>query len=233
MIAGTGLCYLLFTVLVYLLCYALYRRYRFPLFNPVLLSIVIIAGTLLVLKIPYSHYQQGGDWLIRPLGIAVVALGVPLYEQMKEIRRELPGVILIVGLSCCLALTVTVLLALAVGADEQVAISLAPKSVTTPIAVMIAEHMEGGIPALTAIAVIITGLTGAIVGVPLLSLMKITSPKARGIAMGTACHAIGTARIVQDSLQQGAYSALALVLSASLSALLAPVVVPFALKLFG
>ncbi|KEQ13940.1 LrgB family protein [Endozoicomonas numazuensis] len=224
-----GLLYCSLTVAVYLIAWKLQNRFKHSLLNPVLISILVLAGILLAGNIPYSDYQQGGDWLSNLLGLAVVSLGVPLYQQMREIHRELPGVILVVFVSSLFALVSTVVLAVMAGADGQVAISLAPKSVTTPIAVMIVDNLNG-VPSLAAIAVILTGLMGAIFGLPLLSLLKITDPKARGIAMGTACHALGTARIVQNSLQEGAYSALALVLSASISALLAPWLVPWVLS---
>ncbi|WOG27632.1 LrgB family protein [Endozoicomonas sp. 8E] len=220
-----SLLYCSLTVAVYLIAWKLQNRFKYSLLNPLLISILVLVGILLVGNIPYSDYQQGGDWLSNLLGIAVVALGVPLYQQMRDIHRELPGVILVVFISSLFALVSTVILAVLAGADGQVAISLAPKSVTTPIAVMIVDNLNG-VPSLTAIAVILTGLMGAIFGLPLLSLLKITDPKARGIAMGTACHALGTARMAQSSLKEGAYSALALVLSASISALLAPWVVP-------
>ncbi|WP_422410435.1 MULTISPECIES: LrgB family protein [unclassified Endozoicomonas] len=220
-----GLLYFSLTVVVYLIAWKLQNRFKYSLLNPLLISILVLVGILLAGNIPYSDYQQGGNWLSNLLGIAVVALGVPLYQQMRDIHRELPGVILVVFISSLFALVSTVILAVLAGADGQVAISLAPKSVTTPIAVMIVDSLNG-VPSLTAIAVILTGLMGAIFGLPLLSLLKITDPKARGIAMGTACHALGTARMVQSSLKEGAYSALALVLSASISALLAPWVTP-------
>ncbi len=220
-----GLLYCSLTVAVYLIAWKLQNRFKYSLLNPLLISILVLVGILLGGNIPYSDYQQGGDWLSNLLGIAVVALGVPLYQQMRDIHRELPGVILVVFISSLFALVSTVILAVLAGADGQVAVSLAPKSVTTPIAVMIVDSLNG-VPSLTAIAVILTGLMGAIFGLPLLSLLKITDPKARGIAMGTACHALGTARMVQSSLKEGAYSALALVLSASISALLAPWVIP-------
>ncbi len=220
-----GLLYCSLTLVVYLIAWKLQNRFKYSLLNPLLISILVLVGILLADNIPYSDYQQGGNWLSNLLGIAVVSLGVPLYQQMRDIHQELPGVILVVFISSLFALVSTVILAVLAGADGQVAISLAPKSVTTPIAVMIVDSLNG-VPSLTAIAVILTGLMGAIFGLPLLSLLKITDPKARGIAMGTACHALGTARMVQSSLKEGAYSALALVLSASISALLAPWVIP-------
>ncbi len=223
-----GLLYCSMTVVVYLTAWQLHNRFKYSMLNPLLVSILVVVGILLVGNIPYSDYEQGGDWLSNLLGIAVVALGVPLYQQMRDIHRELTGVILVVFVSSLFALVSTVILAVLAGADGQVALSLAPKSVTTPIAVLIVDNLNG-VPSLAAIAVILTGLMGAIFGLPLLSLLKITDPKARGIAMGTACHALGTARMVQSSLKEGAYSALALVLSASISALMAPWLVPWVL----
>ncbi len=225
MMSIQALIYIVLTVVVFSVSHLLQKRFKHPLLNPVLISILAICGMLVSMEIPYHEYQEGGDYLTDLLGIAVVALGVPLYQQSKDIRRELPGVFLIITISSCFALSNTIFLATLAGASSEVALSLAPKSVTTPIAVMITSSLNG-IPALSAIAVIFTGIMGAVFGIPLLSLMRITSPKARGIAMGAASHAIGTARITQSSLQEGAYSALALVLSASISALLAPIVIP-------
>ncbi|RCU50859.1 LrgB family protein [Corallincola luteus] len=221
--------YFLLTILVYLAAVHLQRRIEHPLLNPVLITLLVLVCLLLGLGIPYVDYQAGGHWLSDLLAPSVVALGVPLYKQIKQIKRELPGVLLVVALATIFALTSTVVLAILVGAEAEIAISLAPKSVTTPIAVMIVEQMQGE-PSLGALAVIVTGLLGAIAGIPLLNLMGIREPKSRGIAMGTACHALGTARIVQEGGEQGAYSALALVLSATISAILAPILVPLILQ---
>ncbi|GAA5218186.1 LrgB family protein [Corallincola platygyrae] len=224
--------YLLLTVAVYLGAMALQKRWNHPLLNPVLIALLVLVAILLGFDIPYQDYQAGGHWLSDLLAPSVVALGVPLYKQLKQIRRELPGVLMVVTLSTLFALMSTVILALLVGAANEIAVSLAPKSVTTPIAVMIVEQMNGT-PSLGAIAVIVTGLVGAIAGIPVLNWMKITEPKSRGIAMGTACHALGTARIVQEGGEQGAYSALSLVISATISAIIAPLMVPVLLQWFA
>lgn len=217
--------YLLLTVTTYRLAMVLQQRFQHPLLNPVLISLTLLVALLLLAEIPYQNYMAGAHWLSDLLGLSVVALGVPLFQQLQHIRRELPGVLLVVALSTLFALFSTVILALLVGAEAYIATSLAPKSVTTPIAVMIVEQMQGS-PSLAALAVIVTGLVGAIAGLPLLDLLGIHRPKARGIAMGTACHALGTARIVNEGEEQGAYSALALVLSATMSAIFAPLLVP-------
>ena len=225
MISIQSLSFIALTVVVFVSSFLLQRRFNHPMLNPVLISILVICGVLVGMDIPYQEYRQGGDYLTELLGVAVVALGVPLYQQIKDIRRELPGILLIIILSSSFALANSIFLATLAGANSQIALSLASQSVTTPIAIMITSSLDG-IPALSAIAVIFAGIMGAVFGMPLMALMRITSPKARGIAMGAASGAIGTARITQNSLKEGAYSALALVLSASISALLAPVVIP-------
>ena len=150
---------------------------------------------------------------------------MPLYQQIHAIKKELPQITITVVASVILAITSTLLLALMLKVTPEVAISLAPKSVTTPIAVLIVDKVGGQAP-LAAIAVIITGLVGAVIGLPWMKLMGVHSAKAQGVAMGTACHALGTARIAEEGQIQGAYSALAMVLSATFSAILAPIIVP-------
>ena len=226
-----GAFYFFLTVVVFAIAWQIQIKLKHPLLNPTLISILAVIAILVGFDIPYAEYKQGGDGLSNLLDIAVVALGVPLYKQMKDNLRELPGVILVVTISSTFALASTVALALFAGADATLATSLATKSVTTPIAVMITEGL-GGTSSLAAISVIFSGLMGAVFGIPALNLLKITRPKARGVAMGVASHVMGTSRIVQDSLQEGAYSALALVLSATTSALLAPMVVPAVINWF-
>lgn len=217
--------YLPLTIFIYYLAVKLHQRYRQPLLNPVLVTLVSLIGVLLFAGIGYTDYNQYSSWLTQLLQPAVVALGVPLYQQLHTIKRELPQIALVVLGAAVIAVVSTVLLALFVGASSEIAASLAPKSVTTPIAVTIAQHIDGQ-AAITAIAVIVTGLVGSVFGVPWLRMIKVDSAKAQGIAMGTACHALGTARIAEQGSSQGAYSALAMVLSAAFSALLCPLLVP-------
>jgi len=217
--------YLPFTIGLYLLAKRLQRHCPSPWLNPVLITLTILVLTLIFFNIHYSDYNQYSGWLSELLQPAVVALGVPLYRQIHEIKRELPRIGLTILASALIAITSTVLFALMVGATPQIAASLAPKSVTTPIAVLISEQVQGQ-PALSAIAVLLTGLVGAVIGLPVLKLFGVHSRKAQGIAMGTACHALGTARIAEEGHQEGAYSALALVLSATFSAILCPLIVP-------
>ena len=224
--------YLPLTIGVYIAAQFLQRKFKSPLLNPVLLSLAALIALLFFAGIDYKNYNQFSSWLTELLKPSVVALGVPLYLQLHTIKRELGQILSTVGISIVVAITVSTAIALVLGASTEVAVSLSPKSVTTPIAVLISEQI-GGQPSITAIAVIITGLVGAVFGVPWLKILKITNPKAQGIAMGTACHALGTARIAEEGATQGAYSALSLVLSAIFCALLCPIIVPLIIGFFG
>ncbi|TCS43709.1 LrgB family protein [Reinekea marinisedimentorum] len=226
-----SLVYLPLTIGFYLLAQQLQKRINTPLLNPVLVTLLALVALLLFAGIEYEAYNRFSGILTDLLKPAVVALGVPLYQQLHSIKRELPQILLTVFVSVIVAVASTTAVALVLGASTEIAASLSPKSVTTPIAVLISEQVNGQ-PSITAIAVIVTGLVGSVIGVPWLKAMKITDPKAQGIAMGTACHALGTARIVEEGATQGAYSALSLVLSAIFSALVCPVVVPLISALF-
>ena len=220
-----NLLYLPLTIGVFLLAREAQKRFPYTWLNPVLISLTVLVSLLLTLDISFADYNQYSGVLSELLQPAVVALGVPLYQQLHAIKKQLPMILLTVFVATLIAISSTVLLAALVGATPEIAASLAPKSVTTPIAVLISAQIQGQ-PALSAVAVLVTGLVGAVVGVPLMKRFGIASAQAQGIAMGTACHALGTARISEEGYQQGAYSALALVISATFSAMLSPILVP-------
>lgn len=220
--------YPLLTIVLFVTAQLLQQRFPTPLLNPVLVTLVTLLLLLATSGISYQSYNQYSQWLSDLLQPAVVALGVPLYQQLRQIRRSLVAIVPITLIAVAIALSSTVLLSLLIGASEEIAISLAPKAVTTPIAVLISDA-AGGVEALTAIAVIIAGLVGAVIGEKWLSLCGVTSSPARGMAMGVASHALGTAQISRSDQVAGAYSALALVLSAIFSALLCPLILPLIL----
>lgn len=224
--------YLPLTIAIYLLALRLYRLVKTPWLNPLLVTLVALCSLLLAMDVSYQHYQQQAHWLSDLLQLAVVALGVPLYQQMTALRRKLPAIMLLLLIATLLAVSGSLLLGLLIGAGQEIALSLAPKSVTTPVAVIISQQI-GGQPALSALAVIVTGIVGAISGPWWMRWLKIESAAAQGLAMGTACHALGTARILEEGAEQGAYSALAMVVSAALTAVIAPLLVPLLPGLLG
>lgn len=209
------------TLLVYRLAELLYRRTRFIFFNPVVVSIVSIILLLKLCDIPYQDYNNGGRMILFLLGPAVVALAVPLYQRRQEIlKRKLPILIGIVAgalSSIVSAAGITWLL----GGSHKVVLALVPKSVTTPIAIGITEKI-GGIVPLTAALVVLTGCLGAICGPEFCRLIGVRSKVAMGLAVGTAAHGIGTARLLGEDRFSGAIAGLAIGLNGLATALLVP-----------
>lgn len=216
------------TLVVYLLAQAAYVRLgHAPWANPVLWSIVTIAGGLTLTKVDYPTYFAGAQFIHFLLGPAVVALGWPLWQRRVELRARFGRVLLAALLGGAAAGGSAVALGWAVGLPHDVVMSLAPKSVTAPVAMGIAEKI-GGIPALSAVFAVLTGLIGALSGKYLFDLLRIRTThagwRARGFALGTAAHGIGAARALQVNADAGAYAGLALGLQVVLAALLLPLV---------
>lgn len=216
------------TLVVYLLAQAAYVRLgHVPWANPVLWSIVTIAGGLTLTKVDYPTYFAGAQFIHFLLGPAVVALGWPLWQRRVELRARFGRVLLAALLGGAAAGGSAVALGWAVGLPHDVVMSLAPKSVTAPVAMGIAEKI-GGIPALSAVFAVLTGLIGALSGKYLFDALRIRTThagwRARGFALGTAAHGIGAARALQVNADAGAYAGLALGLQVVLAALLLPLV---------
>ncbi len=209
------------TFLFYLGAQLLQRRTGIRLFNPILVAVAGLIGFLLLFKIDYSSYREGGEYIDFWLKPAVVALGVPLYKQLSTIRRQLLPLIISEMAGCVAGIVSVVLLAEMFGASKEVVLSLAPKAVTTPIAMEISASL-GGIPPLTAAVVVCTGIFGGLAGFRIVKLSRISSPIAEGLSIGTAAHAIGTSAAMERSDRYGAFSSLGLTLNGILTALLAP-----------
>ena len=211
------------TLLAYQAAFWLYRRSGMnPLANPVLIAVTILVLLLTLAGTGYETYFAGAQFVHFLLGPATVALAVPLYTQFRRVRAMLLPVLAGLVAGCITAAVSAVLVARLFGASLPTQLSLAPKSVTTPIAMGIAERI-GGIPSLTAVLVIITGILGAVGARFVLDAARVRDPAIRGFAIGTAAHGIGTARAFQVSEQAGAFAALAMGLNGVLTALLVPV----------
>ena len=196
--------------------------------NPILITIAALIALLQLTGISYETYEQGGQYIEFWLKPAIVALGVPLYQNLGQIRRQLLPILMSQLVGCLVGLVSVTLIASALGASHEVIVSLAPKSVTTPIAMEVCKT-SGGIPSLTAAIVVIVGLFGAIFGLKILEVWHVRNPFSQGISMGTAAHAVGTSRAMEKGETYGAYSSLGLILNGVLTALLTP----FVLKLLG
>lgn len=210
------------TLLAYLAGDWIYRRAKLnPLANPVLIAVVLLVGLLLITKTDYRTYFEGAQFVHFLLGPATVALAVPLYANVRRLRRAaLPLVVALIAGSATAAGS-AVGIAWALGATRETLLSLAPKSVTTPIAMGVAEQI-GGLPSLTAVLVILTGILGAVTATWTLNLLRIRDWRARGFAIGVAAHGIGTARAFQVNEVAGAFASLAMGLNGVATAALVP-----------
>lgn len=224
-LATTPLLGLTATLVAYQLALALWEHLgRTPLANPVLVSILVLAGFLTVTGTEYRIYFDGAQFVHFLLGPATVALAIPLYRQLHTIRRSAAAILVALGAGSAAAAISAVGIAWALGASEGTVMSLAPKSVTTPIAMGIAEQI-GGLPSLTAVLVILTGITGAVAGTWVLALVRVKDQTAQGFAIGVASHGIGTARALQLGEVAGAFSGLAMGLNGVATAILVPLLV--------
>lgn len=199
----------------------LQRRLGWLFLNPILLTIAIIILVLKVGSISYASYETGGRYIAFFLKPAIVALGVPLYQQWEQIKKQAVPILISQMVACVSGVFSVVGIAYLLGASHEVCVSLSPKSATTPIAIEVSRILHG-IPSLTAIIVILTGIFGAIFGLGFLKLVRVRSRIAQGLALGAAAHAVGTARAMEKSRRLGAYSSLGLILNGTLTGLLTP-----------
>lgn len=199
---------------------------RSPLANPVLIAAGGLSVLLLVTRTPYHVYFEGAQFVHFLLGPATVALAIPLWAQRARIRAAFMPVIVALIVGSLTALVSALAIARALGVDATTLAALAPKSTTAPVAIGIAESL-GGSPTLAAVLVLLTGILGALIVTPLFNALRIKDWRARGLAVGTAAHGIGTARAMQVHPTAGAFAAIAMGLNAILTALLAPYLLPF------
>ncbi len=225
-LATTPLLGLTVTLLAYQAAYWIYQRSgNHPVANPVLLAVSFVILALQLTGTSYQTYFDGAQFVHFLLGPATVALAIPLYAQFRKVRALLVPLLAGLLIGSLTAILSAMALAKWLGASLPTILSLAPKSVTTPIAMGITESI-GGIPSLTAGVVIVTGIIGAVGYRALFNLIRVHDPAAQGFAIGLAAHGIGTARAIQMDQQTGAFSALAMSLNGLLTALLVPVLIP-------
>lgn len=228
-LSATPLLGLTMTLVAYSLAWRLYIFTNAnPLLNPVVTAVGLLIVVLLLTDTSYEAYFEGGQFVHFLLGPATVALAIPLYRQFDKLKQLWLPVSVAVIAGVTIGALSSISIASILGASAQTQLSLAPKSVTAPVAMGISEQI-GGLPSLTAVLVVVTGILGAVLGTKLLDLMRITDDSIKGIAMGLTAHGIGTARAFQVSPEMGAFSGLAMALSAFATA----IVLPWLLNLIG
>jgi predicted murein hydrolase (TIGR00659 family) len=223
-LAASPLLHLTLTLIAYQIGSWIYGRGGMnPLLNPVLLAVCLLVGALLLTDTSYTDYFEGAKFVHFLLGPATVALAIPLYRQFERVKRSAPAILSSILAGSLTASFSAVALVWLLGGSWNTALSIAPKSVTAPVAMGVSEQL-GGLPSLTAVMVILTGILGAMLGPPLLNLLRIRDWSARGLAMGTASHGIGTARALQVNEVAGAFAGLAMGLNALATSILLPLI---------
>jgi len=219
----TPLLHLTITLLAFEFASWLYAKGRFnPLLNPVLVTVAVVVGFLLITETDYREYFEGAKFIHFLLGPATVALAIPLYQQFNRIRQSAVPILASILIGSLTAVVTAVAIGFMLRGSPDALMSLAPKSVTAPVAMGISEQL-GGLPSLTAVMVLITGIVGAVLGPFVLNLLRVTDWTARGLAMGVAAHGIGTARAMQVNPIAGAFAGLAMGLNDLATALFLPV----------
>jgi len=197
------------SLLAYRLGTAMKKRFRLAIFNPLLIAVALTIGALLLLDVDYQSYSAGTKYLSYLLTPATVCLAIPLYEQLQLLRKNLKAVLAGVLAGSLASLVCVLLLALAFGLNHAEYATLLPKSITTAIGMPLAQEL-GGYPAIAAATIIITGVLGNMLAEGFLRLIRVREPIARGIAIGTSAHAIGTARAMELGEVEGAMSSLSI-----------------------
>ncbi len=196
-----------------------------PFLHPVLVSLSLIIVVLELVDTDYATYMQGGQYIHLLLGPAVVALAVPLYDNIATVKRLL--VPLLVGCVCgaVVAAVSAIMIGAWFGLNDQILLTLAPKSVTSPIAIAIAEKM-GGFPSLAAGLVLITGAMGCLIAPFVYKLLRIEDESVKGFVLGVGAHAMGTAFAFEYGMVAGAFGGLAMGMTGAFTAFLLPLLVP-------
>lgn len=226
-LAQEPLLWLTVTLLAYAVGDALFKAAgKRPYVNPVLIAVVLLASLLWIAGVQYGTYFEGAKFVHFMLGPATVALAAPLYANLGKIKASAIPMIGALIAGSVTAIISALGVAYAMGVRGEVLLSLAPKSVTAPVALGVSEAI-GGSPTLTAVLVILTGIMGAVMATPLLNLLGIKNWQARGFAVGVASHGIGTARAFQVNETAGAFAGIGMGMNAVLTAIIAPIIVRF------
>ncbi len=212
---------LAFTLAIYVGATWVYKKTKFALLHPVLVTIATIITLLLTLKVDYQTYKKGAHLIDFMLGPSVVALGYTLYTQIEHIKQRAASILTALFVGAAVGIGSVLLVAKMLGSTTLLAVTLAPKSVTTPIAIAISERF-GGIVPLTTVVVVAVGILGGIGGPWLLRVLKVDSKIAVGLALGASAHGLGTARAMELGAIEGAVSGLAMGVMGLFTALLSP-----------
>lgn len=223
---------LLGTISVYLLGKKIYAQQRKFYLSPLLIVPLVTILVLLVSGASYADYEAGAQWLTKLLGPATVAMAVPLYKNLQLLKKNTKAIFAGIFAGCLLAITTSVIFSALLGFNWQTVLSIAPRSVTTPIAMNI-SGMIGGNGTLTAVFVIITGLIGIVVGPFLIKALKLRSSVSKGIVLGMGAHGCGISKALEFGSEEGTIASLSMIIMAGFTLVWAPLIVPVLQHLIG
>ncbi|QLB13292.1 putative murein hydrolase (TIGR00659 family) [Bisgaardia hudsonensis] len=215
--------YSILTLLAFYIGIRIDQYWKSVIFSPFVLSLIILVIILLIGKIPFEMYYKGNEPINDLLPLSIVALALPLYEQLRQIRRHWQIILTVTTLTSILSMGLGVGLSIIFGGTPEIVASILPKSITTAMATVIADHL-GGIPSITAVSVVLAGLQGAILGYIILRKLGINDAESQGLAIGGVSHALGTVSCMNRNVEAGSYSSIALVLCGIISSVLAPII---------
>ena len=211
------------TIFGFWLALQISKRWKSMIFNTFVLTVSILVFILEVGGIPYDNYMAGNAPINNLLGLSIVALALPLYEQLRQIAKQWKIILSIVVIASFFSMLSGAVLALILGASPEMVATVLPKSITTPIAMEV-SHNLGGIPAVTAVGVVVAGLQGSVFGYLVLKKLRVKHQEAIGLSVGAVSHALGTVSCMETNPTAGSYSSISLVLCGIISSILAPFV---------
>ncbi len=220
-ILNTPLFGLILTISAFHIGLFVFKKTKFPIFNPLLIGIVIAMGVMSFFNIPLDYFRRGGDYMTFLLAPATISLALPLYKQLDKLKQNFLPIIIGSLVGAATAIISTILLGKLLGIDKLLLVSFMPKSITTPIGIELSKLL-GGVPAITIFAIIVTGIVGNVLAPAVCKCFKIKHPVAKGIGIGISSHAVGTSKALEMGEVEGAMSALSIVVSGIITFLIAP-----------
>lgn len=225
----TGILYLIFTLAIYLVSKQLYKIHPRVYLSPLLITPLFLIIVLMWNQIPYETYNQGGKWLSAMLQPATIAFAIPLYKYYDVLKKHAVVILVSVLSGSIVAMFSSAFIAEWMHLDSTLVSSLIPRSVTTPIAMDVSQTI-GGVPNITAVFVIITGLLGTVIGPMVVKLFHIENEIARGVLFGTSAHGTGTSKAFELSSLTGTISSISMILAALFTLGVAPMLIPVLIK---
>lgn len=199
----------------------IFKKFKFPILNPLLIGTIIIIFVIEFFNIPLEYYKKGGDMITFFLAPATIALSLPLHRQTNKLKTHFIPIIIGVVVGSITAIVSVIIIGKFLGINDLIIRSFVPKSITTPLGIELSEVL-GGIPAITIFAIIITGITGNIIAPTICNIFNIKHPIAKGLGIGISSHAVGTARAIEMGEIEGAMSALSIVITGIITFIVAP-----------